>query len=94
MSTFFTRWVGTSIPTPAKDDRGSSPIGRQRHYGAVELGDTGEQVNVNDVIEVGDGIKVEADQPAGELASARHLPRLAQVCSHQPWVGPRKSRSA
>lgn len=82
MSTF-TRWVGTPIPTPGKDDRGSSPVGRQRHYGAVELGDPGEQVNVNDVVEVGEGAKFEVDQPAGDSASGRHPPRLAQVGSQQ-----------
>eukprot|EP00903_Cladosiphon_okamuranus_P006465 g6325.t1 len=76
----FARWVGSPIPTPAKEDRGASPIGRQRHYGAVELGDAGEQVNVNDVVEVADGVKVEIDQPE-DPASARQRPRLAQVLS-------------
>lgn len=50
--TFTGRWVGSSISTPKSKDRGPSPVGRQRHYGAVELAGAGEQVNVNDVVEV------------------------------------------
>lgn len=80
------RFVGVPIETPAKDDRGSSPVGRQRHYGAVELGNTGEQVNVHDVVEVGDGVKAEIAQPqpdgAGNESSSapHHKPlRLGQV---------------
>lgn len=71
-----TRWVGSSISTVK--ERGLVPIGRQRRYGAVELAGAGEQVNVNDVVEVGGGdgiIKMEIDQPG---ASPQHL-RLAQV---------------
>ena len=75
----FTRWVGSPIPTPAKEARGSSPIGRQKHYGAVELGDASDQVNLNDVVEVGDGVKVEVD---GDSADSEKLHiRLAQVMS-------------
>lgn len=68
------RWVGSPIPTPAKD-RGLSPVGRQRHYGAVELVGSGEQVAVNDVVQVGGAVNAEAmrHQPGGSL------PRLAQV---------------
>lgn len=72
-----TRWVGSSIST--SKERGLVPIGRQRRYGAVELAGAGEQVNVNDVVEVGVGdgvIKMEIDQPG---APRQHL-RLAQVC--------------
>ncbi|CAM9512220.1 unnamed protein product [Scytosiphon promiscuus] len=50
--TFTGRWVGSSISTPKSKERGPSPVGRQRHYGAVELAGAGEQVNVNDVVEV------------------------------------------
>eukprot|EP00752_Nemacystus_decipiens_P008516 g7605.t1 len=80
MSTF-TRWVGSTIPTPGKEDRGPSPVGRQRHYEAVELGDTSEQVIVNDVIEVKDEVKVETDEVTAHAVAARHHPRLAQVLS-------------
>lgn len=72
-----TRWVGSSISTPK--ERGLVPIGRQRRYGAVELAGAGEQVNVNDVVEVNGGdeiIKTEVDHPG---APRQHL-RLAQVC--------------
>ena len=47
------RWVGPPVPTPKSKLR-RSPFGRQRHYGAVELAGAGEQVNVNDVVEIMD----------------------------------------
>lgn len=70
-----TRWVGSSVDTPTTDSSGLPPISRQRHYGAVELGGTGEQVNVNDVVEIVDTVKI--DIGSGGSASQ---PRLAQVC--------------
>ncbi|CAB1100122.1 unnamed protein product [Ectocarpus sp. CCAP 1310/34] len=74
-----TRWVGSAISTPKNDQGPASLIGRQRHYGALELAGTGEQVNVNDVVEITDtAIKVELEQPGA--ISKRRL-RLAQVLS-------------
>ncbi|CAM9323331.1 unnamed protein product [Ectocarpus fasciculatus] len=71
-----TRWVGSSVDTPTTDSSGLPPISRQRHYGAVELGDTGEQVNVNDVVEIGDTVKMEIGS-----GGSPPRPRLAQVLS-------------
>ncbi|CAM9327749.1 unnamed protein product [Ectocarpus sp. 4 AP-2014] len=74
-----TRWVGSAISTPKNDQGPLSLIGRQRHYGALELAGTGEQVNVNDVVEITDtAVKVELEQPGA--ISKRRL-RLAQVLS-------------
>ncbi|CAM9743160.1 unnamed protein product [Ectocarpus sp. 6 AP-2014] len=74
-----TRWVGSAISTPKNDQGPASLIGRQRHYGALELAGTGEQVNVNDVVEITDtAVKVELEQPGA--ISKRRL-RLAQVLS-------------
>lgn len=69
------RWVGSSVDTPTTDSSGLPPISRQRHYGAVELGDTGEQVNVNDVVEIADTVKIEI-----RSGGSPSQPRLAQVC--------------
>lgn len=80
------RWVGSSIST--SKERGLVPIGRQRRYGAVELAGAGEQVNVNDVVEVGVGdgaIKMEIDQPGAPGAPRQHL-RLAQVCDEHLYT--------
>ncbi|CAM9209356.1 unnamed protein product [Scytosiphon promiscuus] len=65
MSTISPRWVGSSVPAPKEN--GPSPVGRQRHYGAVELAGAVGQVNVNDVVEVDGG------------GSGQHRPRLVQV---------------
>ena len=78
-------WVGSPIPTPAQEARGSSPVGRQQHYGAVELGDASDQVNLNDVVEV----EVEADEAKAdsEIPAPPQRSRLAQVCrlnEHRP----------
>ncbi|CAM9435626.1 unnamed protein product [Ectocarpus fasciculatus] len=72
------RWVGSSVSTPKNDRAPASPIGRQRHYGALELAGTGEQVNVNDVVEISHAaVKSETKQLG---AFPKHL-RLAQVLS-------------
>lgn len=65
------RWVGPPVPAP-KSKLSRSPFGRQRHYGAVELAGAGEQVNVNDVVEVTDNEKHHQE------TSKRH-PLLVQV---------------
>ncbi|CAB1114600.1 unnamed protein product [Ectocarpus sp. CCAP 1310/34] len=73
-----TRWVGSSVSTPKNHRAPASPTGRQRHYGALELAGTGEQVNVNDVVEISrSAVKSEAKQPG---VFPKRL-RLAQVLS-------------
>ena len=62
--------MGPPVSTP-KGVLSRSPSGRQRHYGAVELAGAGDQVNVNDVVEVGENHKEEE-------TSERH-PVLVQV---------------
>ncbi|CAM9209280.1 unnamed protein product [Scytosiphon promiscuus] len=74
----FPRWVGSSISTPK--EYGPSPLGRQRHYGAVELAGAGEQVNVNDVVEItDDAVKIELDGPEQHHLGKNQRPHLAQV---------------
>lgn len=71
------RWIGPPIE-PATAGRIESPslvVRRRKHYGAVELAGSrhkafGEQVNVNDVVEVGDQAKA---------SSPRCHPVLVQV---------------
>ena len=58
------------MPAP-KSKLSRSPFGRQRHYGAVELAGAGEQVNVNDVVEVTENKQLQE-------TSRRH-PVLVQV---------------
>ena len=58
------------MPAPTSKLR-RSPNGRDRHYGAVELADAREQVNVNDVVEI-----MENKQP--QETSEQH-PVLVQV---------------
>lgn len=61
------RWVGPSVPAPQQSaDR------RQRHYGAVELAGSGEQVYVNDVVQVSNGQPSTAHRPYG-LVQVGHL---------------------
>lgn len=69
-----TRWVGQPMFHP-QNERGRSPRGRQRHYRAVELAGAGEQVYVNDLVEVIDGLE-------GLSGVAEEHPRLAQVKSY------------
>lgn len=66
------RWVGP--PVSALDGELSrSPSGRQRHYyRAGDLGSAGEQMGVNDVIEV-------TENHQRQETPQRH-PVLAQVC--------------
>lgn len=68
------RWVGPPVSGPP-NERGRSPSGRQRHYGAVELAGAGESVYVNDVVEVLEGHR---PRPSEEQ---QQRPRLAQVCA-------------
>lgn len=70
------RWVGSSISTPK--EHGPSPVGRQRHYGALELAGAGEQVNVNDIVEIEDVVNMETGGSEQHLKNNR--PLLAQVC--------------
>ena len=66
------RWVGPPVSAP-KSELSRSPSGRQRHYGAVELAGAGDQVNVNDVVEV-----TETKREEQQETSQRH-PVLVQV---------------
>ncbi|CAM9136456.1 unnamed protein product, partial [Laminaria digitata] len=66
------RWVGPPVSAP-KSELSRSPSERQRHYGAVELAGTGDQVNVNDVVEV-------VDNKQRQETSQRHAV-LVQVLS-------------
>ena len=65
------RWVGP--PVAPQNERGKSPSGRQRHYGAVELPGVGQQVYVNDVVEV-----LPKHNNSGN--SEKERSRLSQVC--------------
>lgn len=67
------RWVGP--PVVPQNERGKSPIGRQRHYGAVELPGVGQQVYVNDVVEV-----LPKHNSGDSKKNQEQRPRLGQVC--------------
>jgi len=48
------RWIGPPAPAPDDSSRSSRELAgrRSRHYLAVELAGSGEQVNVNDVVQI------------------------------------------
>ena len=62
--------MGPPVSAP-RSELSRSPSGRQKHYGAVELAGAGDQVNVNDVVEV-------AETQQEQETSQRH-PVLVQV---------------
>lgn len=69
--------MGPPVSAP-KSKLGRSPRGRQRHYGAVELAGAGDQVIVNDVVEV-------AENEQQQETSQRH-PVLVQVRLDRTFV--------
>ncbi|CAM9988915.1 unnamed protein product, partial [Ascophyllum nodosum] len=44
------RWVGQ--PVEPQNERGKSPSGRKKYYGAIELPGVGELIYVNDVVQI------------------------------------------
>lgn len=58
------RWVGPPVPASLQSDGKSRyPNRRQKHYAALELVGSGEQVYVNDVVEVAEGQPSTSEQP-------------------------------
>lgn len=74
------RWV-TTVPAPQSRDHCPSPNARQMFYGAVELGETGNIVVVDDVVEISEqhDQRSTSSCDGNSRASQQHQPRLAQV---------------
>lgn len=76
------KWVGSVVPAP-HGSRCRSSGGREKHYGAVELSEAGQQIYVNDVVEILP-LKLEWDQEQQQQQQLDNFPekgqpRLAQV---------------
>lgn len=73
------RWIGPPAPAPEDGSRSSREYTsrRPRHYLAVELAGSGEQVNVNDVVLVSS-----SDSKSGSSA-ASSLVQVREHSSHQ-----------
>lgn len=91
------KWVGSVVPAP-HGSRFRSSGGREKHYGAVELSEAGQQIYVNDVVEILP-LKLEWDQEQRQQKQQKqHLgnftemgqPRLAQVCGNSIGLRLRK----